>query len=102
VSKFALAAEEATRKAAAKRADPWRRLLLRLCREFHVASPRLLLGQLSSREVSEWDAYFRWLDEDEGPAAPRARAAPPGDDAEVSWQRLLSFADRVNTNREGS
>ena len=53
------------------------------------------------REVSEWAAYFVWLDEQErpAPAPPRPRPTPPGDDPEVSWQRLLSFADRVNTNR---
>jgi len=66
-----------------------------------VAAPRLLLEQLTSKEVSEWAAYLRYLDEPHEPvrAPPRARPAAVGDDPEVSWQRLLSFADRVNTNR---
>ncbi|MEZ6009673.1 MAG: hypothetical protein R3F05_18190, partial [Planctomycetota bacterium] len=79
--------------------SPWRRLLFRLCHELHIASPRLLLQQLSSREISAWDAWLRWRDEGERPQAPRDRPAARLDDPEVNWQRLLSFADRVNSNR---
>jgi hypothetical protein len=81
------------------RRDPWRRFLLRLCRELGVAAPRLLLAQVSSKEVVEWAAYFRWLDE--GREAPTPAPAPTTavDGAELSWQRLLSFADRVNRGR---
>ena len=82
------------------RRDPWRRFLLRLCRELGVAAPRLLLKQVTSREVAEWAAYLRWLDEArETPAAP---APPAGDDPEVSWHRLLSFADRAASARGGA
>ena len=56
-------------------------------------------------ELSEWAAYLRSLDDvREAPTPPvvPARGRPPatpGDDPAVSWQRLLSFADRVNTSR---
>ncbi len=83
------------------RRDPWRRFLLRLCRELHVAAPRLLLEQVTSREVAEWAAYLRWLDEArDAPAAPAA--SPAGDAPEVSWHRLLSFADRAASSRGGA
>jgi hypothetical protein len=81
------------------RNDPWRRFLFRLCRELGIAAPRLLLEQVTSKEVSEWAAYLHWLDEREAPTPPvsRARARPKaaaGDDLEVSWQRLLSSPTR--------
>lgn len=56
---------------------------------------------MTSREVSEWAAYLRWLDgAHEAPPRPSPPAA--GDAAEVSWQRLLSFADRANAKLPGA
>ena len=82
--------------------DSWRRFLFRLRGELGVAAPRLLLEQVTSKELSEWAAYLRSLDDVREPAPRPVRDRPPavaGDDPAVSWQRLLSFADRVNTSR---
>jgi hypothetical protein len=49
--------------------------------------------------------YLRVLDEPRELATRPVRPSPApaaGDDPEVSWQRLLSFADRVRTARGGT
>ena len=56
-------------------------------------------------ELSEWAAYLRSLDDarEQAPRPVRPSPAPAaGDDPEVSWQRLLSFADRVRCARGGA
>ena len=59
---------------------------------------------MTSREVSEWAAYLHWLDGESAgpPREPAPPVAPAGDDAAVSWQRLLSFADRANASHPGA
>ena len=61
-----------------------------------------LIARLAAIHPLQAGGGVRSLDDVREPAPRPARASLPataGDDPEVSWQRLLSFADRVNTSR---